>query len=283
MSHRGKAVLLDTSIQVDRLKSKSRQAEIERRLAGYTEVLATGIGLLEFKAVVIAQLITIHNQLRRKDARFTRVRDAILEKNHPQRALRAHIFNNIIKVFAGAFDIDEPADRKLAVKARLACENAIPQLYRWFRDQSCTTLLNATRINCTRAQEEPTKDGLAFPSNLPTCVFGVNRNCCVEEFIRRESSRIAGYLESLPESTAENADQHRQLVRARELFRRVRSDQDLRLSVSDCRSAGDCLIVLEGIGIAHDAMSTNQRDWEGLCNESGLNFIHVQYEDEKTY
>src|SRR5438067_10770170 len=92
--------LLDTTVQLDRRKTESRRQKLESLLAQYGWRFSTGISLVEFKATVIQECITIHNQLRRKGARFTRVRDALLEKQGQQISLRAHIFNNLLQVSA---------------------------------------------------------------------------------------------------------------------------------------------------------------------------------------
>ncbi|MGH7137945.1 MAG: hypothetical protein ACREHD_19525, partial [Pirellulales bacterium] len=70
----GPRVLLDTSIQIDRIKTGARRRRIDQLLSGFRLRLSTDISLLEFKATVIEQCITIHAELRRKQ-RFTAVRD----------------------------------------------------------------------------------------------------------------------------------------------------------------------------------------------------------------
>src|SRR5438067_4136307 len=124
--------LLDTTVQLDRRKTESRNQKLETLLAGFGWRFSTGISLVEFKATVIQECLTIHNQLRRTGARFTRVRDALLEKHGQQISLRAHIFNNLISVFGSSFEITEERDLLLAEKVRLQLESIIPRLYAWF-------------------------------------------------------------------------------------------------------------------------------------------------------
>src|SRR5262249_61657508 len=87
-----RCALLDTTIQLDRRKSEPRKQKLESLLAGFDWKFSTGLSLVEFKATIIQECITIHNQLRRSASRFTRVRDALLEKQGQQISLRAHIF-----------------------------------------------------------------------------------------------------------------------------------------------------------------------------------------------
>ena len=120
--------LLDTTVQVDRKKMASRAAQIDQLLAGFPMKVTTSICLLEFKATIIQECITIHDNLR-LEKRFTPVRDRLLEKKYRQVSLRAHIFNNLVGVFASSFDITEYEDEELATKARLILQQIIPRLY----------------------------------------------------------------------------------------------------------------------------------------------------------
>ncbi len=278
-----RVALLDTTLQIDRKKMGARGEYIESVLREYDWTIATGLSLVEFKAVLIQQLITIHNQLRRKGSRFTRARDALLEKQHPQRALRIHIFNNLIDVWGNSHVVGVEEDERLARKARLQIETVIPELYDWFKAESASAYLNDSRIRCTRADEAPRKTGKAFDVNLPKCRIGKNRFCRVEDFIRREAGQMIQRLEELGDPAEEPSEDYRQLLKAREVFRRVFENEGSCLSVGDCRAAGDCLISLEGQSIASEALSTNAKEWETLCRWAGYTFRHVCYPDENTH
>ena len=58
-----KVALLETTIQVDRCKTAVRRRALDELLTGYDWWLATSITLLEFKATIIQECVTIHNQL----------------------------------------------------------------------------------------------------------------------------------------------------------------------------------------------------------------------------
>lgn len=149
---------IDTTVQVDRWKSKTRKVQCEELLSRFDETIATGMTLVEFKAVFIQQLITIHNQLRRTGARFTTVRDALCEKNHPQAKLRGRIFDNWTGVNArSSFDVDEATDIEDAKRARLKLEDTIPRVYQWFKSDSASVFLNKAAFACDRAEEKPPK------------------------------------------------------------------------------------------------------------------------------
>ncbi|HTU93567.1 MAG TPA: hypothetical protein VMF69_26035 [Gemmataceae bacterium] len=186
--------LLDTTVQLDRRKTETRKQELEALLARFDWKFSTGISLVEFKATVIQECLTIHNQLRRTGARYTRVRDALLEKQGQQISLRAHIFNNILQVFGSSFDISEDKDRQLAERARLLLENIIPQLFNWFAKESVDAVLN-DRLACDRAKEPPRKKHAAFEVNLPECKRGKNKHCNVEDVIREEGPQLMKLLE----------------------------------------------------------------------------------------
>jgi hypothetical protein len=124
--------LLDTTLQVDRNKSKVRRDQIDEVLGGFDFTVATSICLLEFKATLIQECITIHDKLRAV-GRYTPVRDKLTESTHPQAKLRGHIFTNLINVYAPpSFSVSEEYDKRLAEKARLRLERVVPRLYRWF-------------------------------------------------------------------------------------------------------------------------------------------------------
>jgi hypothetical protein len=266
--------LLDTTVQLDRRKTEARKQKLESLLQEFGWKFSTGISLVEFKATVIQECITIHNQLRRTGARFTRVRDALLEKQGRQISLRAHIFNNILQVFASSFDISEEKDCRLAEKARLLLENIIPQLYHWFEKESVDTILN-DRLACDRAQEPPRKKRAAFEVNLPECKRGKNKNCHVEKVVRQEGPRLMRLLE--PHLAASE-----QLQMAVDIFRSVVEDAKTELSHGHCRRAGDCLIALEAEGKATHALSSNGREWKPLAEVLGFEFISIVFPEEKT-
>jgi len=269
--------LLDTTIQIDRKKGALWANRIEEILSGYKWKVATSIGLLEFKATMIQACITIHGELR-KVGRYTAVRDRLTESTHRQAKLRGHIFTNLVNVFApSSFEVTEERDRRLAEKARLRLEKVIPRLYRWFTRKSVDVVLKDD-IQCTRALEPPQKKGVAFGVNLPKCRRGQNKFCQVEEFIRARGSAFVKRLEEALGAMKEESDQLRQTC---ELFKKVLENTALELSVADCRSAGDCLIGLEGCGHATHALSTNAREWGPICGILGCEFVRVDYQENK--
>jgi hypothetical protein len=259
---------------LDRLKTDSRKRKLESILAEFDWTFSTGLSLVEFKATVIQECLTIHNQLRRTGARFTSVRDALLEKKGQQISLRAHIFNNIIQVFASSFDITEKADRLLAEKARLALENIIPRLYHWFAKESVDTVLN-TRLACDRANEPPRKKTAAFDVNLPECKRGKNKNCHVEDVLREDAPKLMKSLEL-------HLTGSEQLQKAAAVAQNVCENAKAELSHRDCRNAGDCLLALEAKGKATHALSSNAREWKPLSDSLGFEFIQITYPEEKT-
>jgi hypothetical protein len=258
---------------LDRRKTESRKQRIEALLAGFDWKFSTGISLVEFKATVIQECITVHNQLRRSGARFTRVRDALLEKQGQQISLRAHLFNNLIQVFAPSFGITEENDRLLAEKARLLLENIIPLLYDWFVQESADVMLN--RLECDRAREPPRKKRAAFETNLPECRRGKNKSCHVEEIIRQEGPELVGRLQP-------HLADSEQLQRAAGVFQAVLQNPQADLSHGDCRRAGDCLIALEGRDKATHALSSNAREWSPLSDALGFEFVRITYPEERT-
>ncbi len=229
---------------------------------------------MEFKATIVRECITIHNQLRRRGAKFTQVRDALLEKQGQQISLRSHIFNNYVQIAASAFTVSDAADQLLAEKARLLLENVIPRLYQWFAEESVDTVLN-TRLSCDRAKEPPRKKTAAFETNLPNCKRGKNKNCRVEEVLREEGPALMRSLDS-------HLEKSEQLRRAAGVIADVMRDAKADLSHGDCRNAGDCLIALEAKGKATHSLSSNAREWEPLSVALGFTFVRIAYPEEKT-
>lgn len=275
----GRVALLDTTVQVDRQKTDGRKRRMETMLQGYDFAVTTSICLLEFKATVIQECITIHNQLYRRQ-RFTEARDSLLEKKWRQTSLRAHIFNNLLGIGASSFHISEEDDRRLAEQAQVLLENVIPQLYEWFVHESVGAVLK-DRTKCTRADESPTKKQVAFAANLPVCQRGKNKQCRIEEFIRQRGPELlAGLRQYLRETSEEKRSE--QLARACEVFESVQSDSRRQLSHKDCRRAGDCLIALEAESRATHALSTNAAEWAPLSELLGFDFVRVDYPEERT-
>ena len=272
--------LLDTSVQIDRKKMASRSAHIEQMLSQFPVTVTTSVCLLEFKATLIRECITIHDNLRLRK-RFTVVRDSLLEKKYRQVSLRAHIFSNLLDAYAvSSFKVTEEEDERLATKARLKLEHDIPALYDWFVQESVDAVLR-DGIACTRAAERPDKKGrVSFKPNLPRCVRGKNKTCSVEAFIRDHAQLIVPALRDYQARLGEDAAG--QLSQALELFESVFNSPQSQLSHGDCRRAGDCLIALEAKDHATHAVSTNAREWEHLSQICGFEFVRVQYPDEET-
>ncbi|MCU0703095.1 MAG: hypothetical protein MUF18_03795 [Fimbriiglobus sp.] len=273
-----KRVLLDTSIQIDRLKSGHRDAVIRDRIAPYQFRFATSFGQLEFKAVLIETMITIHGALSRKGARFTEVRDRLTESQHPQRALRGHIFNNFLTVSASSRTISEADDLRLAEKARLSLQEHIRECYDWFTESVDSVLRE--KLRCDRATERPRLKKTTYDVNLPTCKRGVNMNCHVEPLLR-SATRLKAALERLASQSSppgqtggETANQFRKSLT---LIERVENDTTCDLTSGNCRNAGDLLMFLEAEGMADHAMSTNAREWQPLSELFGFDFVTVQY------
>lgn len=264
--------LLDTTVQIDRRKTASRQGRLNELLSGFDWRFSTGISLVEYKGTLIQECITIHNQLRRTGARFTRVRDALLEKKGQQISLRSHIFNNLIEVYGSSFSGSQHDDHRLAEKARLRLEVVIPQLYEWFAKGSVDVVLNE-RIRCNRANEPPRKKTAAFEANLPECRRGRNKTCSVERIIRADGPKLLRSLEPF-------LGQSDQLQRAALIFRDVIADTSKELSVSDCRHAGDCLIALEANAAPTYALSSNAREWAPISAAMNYEFVHITYPEE---
>ena len=269
--------LLDNTVQIDRNKSKTRRTRIEEVLGRYDWTVTTSICLLEFKATLLRECITIHDKLRSVGL-YTPVVDKLTESKHPQAKLRGHIFRNLINVFPpSSFDVTEEQDRRLAEKARLLLEVQIPELYKWFRRRSVDAVLH-DEIDCTRALEAPEKKRVAFAVNLPLCRTGENKFCHVERFIREKGQpvldRLAAITREVPDSDLS------QLTRAYELFRQVIEQPETSLSHGDCRCAGDLLIALEGCNHATHGLSTNARDWGPICEMLSLEFVKVDYPAE---
>ncbi len=282
--------LLDTTVQLDRVKFQSRKVTIEALLSNYQFKFATSLSLVEFKATIIQECITIHNQLRAKGATFTRARDILLEKDHRQRGLRMHIFNNYLSVFGrSSFDVSQKEDAVLAEKARLALENIIPELFHWFSSDDTVDMVLKDKLKCDRAREAPSKLKAAFAVNLPECRRGKNKTCHVEKLIRAESPSLIKKLVPLlqqaldaPKKPGDDDKQKSQLQKAVDLFEEVIKNPSLELSVNDCRKAGDCLIAIEAGDSATHALSSNAREWKPISEASGYEFVHVDFSDEKT-
>ena len=273
-----KRVVLDTSIQIDRVKSKHREAVIQARIEPYQFRFATSFGQLEFKATVIQEMITIHGALSRKGAKFTDVRDHLTESQHRQRSLRGHIFNNIITICASSFTITEADDLRLAEKARLLLQDHIPACYEWFTESVDSVLRD--QLRCDRAAEKPRFKKVTFDVNLPTCKRRLNKNCHVENLLRSAArlktdlERLASSQPTLGQTNEEPANQFRKTL---DLIERVEGDATCDLTSGDCRNAGDLLIALEAEGMADHAMSTNAKEWQPLSKLFGFEFVTVRY------
>ncbi len=262
-------LLLDTTLQVDRVKSADRLKYISSLTSGYDFAVSTGISLLEFKAVVIQECITIHNALRRSGARFTAVRDQLLESNHRQQKLRAHIFNNYLQVFqASSFEITESLDQTHAEGARILLAIHIPRLYTNFR--RAVDFVIDEPVRCNRANEPPELKRAAFATNLPKCRRGVNKTCKVEDLAREHIGMLDEVLRSVEEPSE-------QLCRAAELVRSLKDNPTADWSHDQCRRAGDCLIAMEAQKHATHAASTNVAEWGPLSHVFGFEFVHVRY------
>ena len=276
-----KTLLLDTTVSIDRLKSRNRRRHIDLIASDYVACLVTGISLLEFKAVYLEALLLIHARLSRPNANFEDERFLLVEKLHPQSKLRAHLLFELQSKFARPNASGIVDQVRLAEKVKFYLQQAIPAAYRAFRTRQGVDFVNQARIGCPRAEEEPRFKQRRFAENLPTCRANINRWCVVEEYICQHADRlITGLRDHLQNSPPESPAEGEQLTNALGILERVRSHPERRLSHQDCRKLGDCLIALEGIGLANDVLTTNKKDWEPLCRLLGYNFVHLTYPDE---
>lgn len=266
---KARIALLDTTVHLDGHKIPERRDYLDRLLADFDWTVTTCISQLEFKATLIQECCTIHNALLRVK-RFLWVRDELVESMHPQHRLRAHIFNNLLGVFAHPGTVDAAADQRLAEKARLQLENVVPQLHDWFSRESTTGGVLRNAIACNRAAEPPKKDGRALSANLPKCRRGKNKTCAVEEFIRRKAPPL---LQCIQGSNHESD----QINRATELLTEVIANPARELSIDQCRSLGDSLIALEAAEVATHAVSSNKREWEVLSRCMGYEFVPTEF------
>jgi hypothetical protein len=261
--------LFDTTAIIDIHKMPSRRKYLEELRGKFDLTIATDIVQLEFKAVLIAQMITIHARLKQHGV-FIMVRDELCESSHPQSRLRVHIFNHIMAVFPPKGDIDFATDSKLAEKGRRILKVQIPLIYEKFSDH-----IDAIdrKVACTRAIEPPRFNRGAFDPNLPICRRGRNKECKVEQFIRE---RMFPRLSRLRQIAAESESQ--QLAKACDLIERVTKDTSADISSNECRSAGDALIAIAAEGLATHVLSTNRREWEPLSKEIGAELVEIKYE-----
>lgn len=273
-----KRVVLDTSIQVDRLKSGHRAAVINERIQPYQLRFATSFVQLEFKATILQEMMTIHGALGRKGAMFTAVRDQFTESNHRQRALRGHIFNNFITIHASSRAITESDDLRLAEKARLLLQDHISECYDWFAGSVDSVLRD--HLGCDRAAEKPRFKKTTYDVNLPTCKRRLNKHCHVENLLR-SAGRLKADLERLASAqllpVETDGEQKNQFRKSLDLIERVEVDAACDLSSGECRNAGDLLIMLEAQDMADHAMSTNVKEWQPLSELFGFEFVTVQY------
>ena len=268
-----KRIVLDTTIQLDRIKTPARREHIRALLQGYDLVFSTSIGQLEFKATFIQECITIHSRLCRAGVRFTRIRDEMIESNHPQAKLRGHIFNNFLQVWGSAFrPLTVEKDREMAERAKLLLEIKIPRVFDAFAKQVDGVLRD--RIGCDRSIERPTLRNATFTPNLPKCKRGTNKTCNVETMIRKDGPRLIARMNSL-EFDSE------QLQRSFQQFEEVIQMPMFEMSHAQCRNCGDALIMMESGGLATHSLSTNARDWDPLSKAVGIEFVKMEYPKER--
>lgn len=279
----GSAAVLDTSVAIDFYKSKPTRQAVSSILDEYSVILGTSIGLLEFKATLIQEMITIHGELV-KARKFTQAHYRLVESMHRQARLRAHIFHTIIGVFARgpSLGLSDADDERLADEARLKLEVDIPEIYHEFRNEVLTSVLDG-RVGCDRAAEAPYKSPKrkTFDTNLPKCKRGKNKTCRVEEVIRtRALPLLEAVVPQAVKDTIGDPDQvpseFGQLCSSLALARAVASNLSIDLTSGQCRNCGDALIVAEAQGIATHGLSTNAKDWRPLCDRAGIEFHHVQ-------
>ncbi len=267
--------VLDTSVQVDRVKSGQRSEWLATILNTFGWRFTTGIALLEFKATLLQEMIFIHDSLRRPGARFSHVRDEITESQHRQKALRLHIFNNILAISASSHRTAEADDLRLAEKAHLLLEDHIVELYDWFVGEKSVDQLLSDRVRCDRAAERPVKKRAKFATNLPECIRGRNKSCRVESVLREKAAPLRSRLEAL--ATPVGEEPPNQFRKSLTVIDRVVDDPKAELSHGDCRRAGDLLIGLEAHEFATHAISTNAKEWQQLSEILGFEFVHIAY------
>lgn len=237
-------ILLDTTIQIDRIFKRKRRKEIEKVISDYNCGSSTYV-LGEFKSNIIKDFVTLYNIMEIEE-NLTGVRDNINDTvfNRSYQRVR-YILDDLCKQFDGDFDL---------IKAEI---RTYPErLERRFSYGLKSPLFNETNCHRAVAQVDFSGDKAVIP--------GVNCKktddfCNSCEFWEKYKHYVDG-LE----------DEAGLQEKAKSALLDIKiNDKPLKGNI--CKSLGDCIISLEALQTTEKKVfTTNVKDFKPICDYIGV-------------
>lgn len=244
-------ILLDTTIQIDRIFKRKAKKEIEEIIFEHDCGSSTYV-LGEFKSTIIKDFVTLYNIMQIEED-LAGVRDNINDTVFNRSFQRVYyIFNDLCKDYDEDFDL---------VKAEI--REYPERLEKRFSYGLKSSLFNET--NCHRAAakvdfsgEEATIDGVKCRKTDNFC------NSCA--FWEKYKHHVDGL---------ENAAGIQEKMKS--ALRQIKRDGEP-LKGNICRSLGDCIISIEALQTEQKKVfTTNIKDFKPICDHIGVTLCEPKH------
>lgn len=244
-------ILLDTTVQIDRIFKRDRKKEIEKIISDYDCGSSTYV-LGEFKRTIIKDFVTLYNIMQIEE-NLAGVRDNINEHVFHRSFQRVYyIFNDLCKQFDENFDL---------VKAEL---RTYPErLERRFSYGLKSPLFDETHCHRAGAQVDFSGEKAAIPDVKCEKTDNFCDSC---EFWEKYKHNVAGL-----ENEAGLQEKMREA-----LLKVVQDGEPLKGNT--CKSLGDCIISLEALQTTGKKVcTTNIRDFKPICDHIGIALCELKH------
>ena len=242
-------ILLDTTVQIERMFFKSKRKMIDRILKE-NDCYTSSYSLGEFNSNIVRDFVTLYNIMQMENNIndvVDKINEKVFNRNH-KRVI--YILNDICRLYDNKFDL---------VKEEI-------ELYGKRLRARFMYLLNKQIINetsCNRANAIIRySDGVAKLENYK-CTKK-DKFCRICEFWKEhvDELNVMNETEDVPEKFCE-------------VLRKIRLNEK-EAKGDNCRTVGDCIIVLETTKLNdHNVCTSNIKDFQPICDLLNVNIIDI--------
>lgn len=241
-------ILLDTTVQIERIFKRKRKREIEKVISEYVCGSSTFV-LGEYKYTMVKDFVTLYNIMQIED-NLVGVREHINDNVFHRSFQRVYyVFNDLCKMYEDDYDL---------IKEEL---HTYPKrLERRFKYGLEPKLLNGTECHRAGAKVIFEKEKADIPEVNCTKRDEFCRSC---QFWKENEEKVSG------------------LEKDKELEEKLKNALEKALAGEQvkgnlCRSLGDCIISLEALETEKKMVcTTNIKDFKPICDYIGIKICNI--------
>lgn len=258
-------IFLDTTIQIERCRSKNRD-ELERIISQYNSSLSSTYVKMEFARRHVRDCIFLHNVIVESD-NIAEVFDRINHLHSEFRKRQIHgIWETIALFFHESKDekLNNPIGTGINKKMKLFLRSTIRDSWDEF-DSRVDEILNET--DCFHSKAGPTLEGDKISYTMKKCKKE-NIKCEIIEFFIQNRESFNKIYKKL--SKMDNLDDEQRKIK--NVLEKALIQPEVMADEENCWNCGDAIIAVESPGDAV-IFTTNKKHFEPLCSEIDKKYI----------